>query len=302
MQRVLLMVPLLLALSPAVWAQDKDKPKPDKPETPAAAAEKELKDLNADFTKAQQELFKPLQDVKTQEEAQKIMEKENLGEKQAKLVSDFSKRAMAIAEKYAKDKEAAADALIWVVTHAEGSPDSTKAIDLIIRDHLSNKKIESMVLPRLASMPLEANEKLFRAIVEKADTPDRMANTRMQLARFLKGKAEAAELIKTLDENTKKMVEQRVGKEALAKIAAADPAKAMAEAEKLFENVVKDAEKDKSISASVKESAAAELFEMQHLSIGKQPPEIEGEDIDGKKFKLSDYKGKVVVIDFWGNW
>jgi tetratricopeptide (TPR) repeat protein len=31
-------------------------------------------------------------------------------------------------------------------------------------------------------------------------------------------------------------------------------------------------------------------------------PDIEGEDADGKAFKLSDYRGKVVVIDFWGDW
>ena len=44
------------------------------------------------------------------------------------------------------------------------------------------------------------------------------------------------------------------------------------------------------------------LFEARHLAIGKVAPDIQGEDIDGKKFKLSDYRGKVVVIDFWGNW
>jgi cytochrome oxidase Cu insertion factor (SCO1/SenC/PrrC family) len=37
-------------------------------------------------------------------------------------------------------------------------------------------------------------------------------------------------------------------------------------------------------------------------AIGKPAPEIEGEDIDGNPFKLSDYRGKVVVLDFWGNW
>jgi peroxiredoxin len=36
--------------------------------------------------------------------------------------------------------------------------------------------------------------------------------------------------------------------------------------------------------------------------LGKKAPEIAGEDIDGKKFKLSDYRGKVVLLDFWGNW
>jgi predicted Zn finger-like uncharacterized protein len=38
------------------------------------------------------------------------------------------------------------------------------------------------------------------------------------------------------------------------------------------------------------------------LSVGKVVPDIEGEDIDGQKFKLSDYRGKVVVLDFWGHW
>jgi thiol-disulfide isomerase/thioredoxin len=31
-------------------------------------------------------------------------------------------------------------------------------------------------------------------------------------------------------------------------------------------------------------------------------PEIEGEDLEGRKFKLSDYRGKVVVLDFWADW
>jgi peroxiredoxin len=37
-------------------------------------------------------------------------------------------------------------------------------------------------------------------------------------------------------------------------------------------------------------------------AVGEPAPEIEGEDIDGKKFKLSDLHGKVVLLDFWGNW
>jgi predicted Zn finger-like uncharacterized protein len=36
--------------------------------------------------------------------------------------------------------------------------------------------------------------------------------------------------------------------------------------------------------------------------IGQKALEINGEDIDGQPFKLSDYRGKVVVLDFWGHW
>ena len=45
-----------------------------------------------------------------------------------------------------------------------------------------------------------------------------------------------------------------------------------------------------------------EIFELERLQIGMEVPDIEGEDVDGVKFKLSDYRGKVVVIDFWGDW
>jgi hypothetical protein len=38
------------------------------------------------------------------------------------------------------------------------------------------------------------------------------------------------------------------------------------------------------------------------LSTGKPAPEIQGQDVDGAKFKLSEFRGKVVMIDFWGDW
>jgi hypothetical protein len=38
------------------------------------------------------------------------------------------------------------------------------------------------------------------------------------------------------------------------------------------------------------------------LPVGSAAPEIAGEDVDGAFCKLSDYRGKVVLLDFWGNW
>ena len=35
------------------------------------------------------------------------------------------------------------------------------------------------------------------------------------------------------------------------------------------------------------------------LAVGDVAPEIEGEDADGKHFKLSDYRGKVILLSFW---
>lgn len=43
-------------------------------------------------------------------------------------------------------------------------------------------------------------------------------------------------------------------------------------------------------------------FKAEKLQTGLVAPNIVGEDIDGVKFELEDYRGKVVVLDFWGFW
>jgi hypothetical protein len=57
--------------------------------------------------------------------------------------------------------------------------------------------------------------------------------------------------------------------------------------------------------ARLGDRAASELtriHNLPNLKVGKTAPDITGEDLDGKRFKLSDYRGKVVVLDFWGHW
>ena len=38
------------------------------------------------------------------------------------------------------------------------------------------------------------------------------------------------------------------------------------------------------------------------LAVGRAAPEIIGKDLDGKPMKLSDFRGKIVMLDFWGDW
>ena len=38
------------------------------------------------------------------------------------------------------------------------------------------------------------------------------------------------------------------------------------------------------------------------LAIGKASPEIEADDLDGVPFRLTQYRGKVVVLTFWATW
>jgi len=62
-----------------------------------------------------------------------------------------------------------------------------------------------------------------------------------------------------------------------------------------------DASKD-SGSKRILEQAQDALFSLRHLMVGKPAPEIVGKDLSGVEFKLSDYRGKVVLLDFWAHW
>ena len=53
---------------------------------------------------------------------------------------------------------------------------------------------------------------------------------------------------------------------------------------------------------SYAEAAASFLFALENLVSGKPCPDFKALDAEGAAFKLSDYKGKVVLVDFWGFW
>lgn len=48
--------------------------------------------------------------------------------------------------------------------------------------------------------------------------------------------------------------------------------------------------------------ADANLDELHQVNEGQVAPEIEGKDLEGKPMRLSDFRGKVIVLVFWGSW
>lgn len=57
-----------------------------------------------------------------------------------------------------------------------------------------------------------------------------------------------------------------------------------------------------SATATLGDRAARELQEIRHLGIGQVAPEITGSDLDGAPMKLSESRGKVVLLVFWAAW
>ena len=71
------------------------------------------------------------------------------------------------------------------------------------------------------------------------------------------------------------------------------------EVEKYFLLVVEQHGKDQ---PALLKQAERDLKAFRKFRVGKVAPDIAAGDLDEKPFKLSDYRGKVVLLDFWGHW
>ncbi len=105
-----------------------------------------------------------------------------------------------------------------------------------------------------------------------------------------------------IEPDQRKRMEEFFGADAIAWLRSLDHAKTTARVEQLYEEVVAKFTGVELFGTPLAEQAKGQLFELRTLAIGKTVPDIVGKDADGVEFKLSDYRGKVVVLDFWGEW
>jgi AhpC/TSA family len=254
---------VLVLSSPALWALD-DTRDPKKPDTPSTA---EGKSPAEQYRMIANEAEK--EDREFWQAYQKASPEERKKLQRPSPAWKYAARMLELAEKHPKDP-AAVDALVWAVHHWGSSPAGQKALDLLVRDHLDSKQLGSICYAfRYAP---SGGEQTLRSILQRSPHPEVQAQACFTLALYLKDKARRSMA-------------------------------STAEAEKLFERVAKEYPNVELYPGrTLAAQAKVELFELQRLAIGKVVPEIEGEDADGKHFRLSDYRGKVVLLSFWGNW
>src|SRR5262245_58238361 len=224
-----------------------------------------------------------------------------------KLRNKLALQFLELAEKHPKNP-IALDALIQSVWQVNTTPwpvevvgkDSARAraLALLQRDHVRSDKL-GPVCQRTSFGFCKEYETFLRAALEKNPHKHVQALACLGLAHFLSNRLQRLDLLKDQPELAREFADL-FGKEYLEELRRQDRNKAGKEAEALFEQA---AEKYGDVKVpgggTVGEKAWAELFEICHLSVGKEAPDIEGEDQDGKRFKLSDYRGKVVLLDFW---
>jgi hypothetical protein len=254
----------VLVFGPALWADEpKDKDKKDDQKPPSVA--EQVRALRAEVQKAQQQIVTKYREAKTDEERQTVITVYT--NKPQEYVGKF----LDLAKKNPTDN-ASFDALTFVVSNAPAGAVGDEAVGLILENHLD--KVTVQVCQGLSRANSPAAAKLLEGVLEKSKDHQIQANACLCLAQNLKNRSEAP--------GVKRAEAEKLNKQA----------------ESFFEQV----EKKFADVGKLAEQAKKELFEVRFLAIGKTVPEIEGEDVDGKKFKLSDYRGKVVLLDFWGNW
>jgi AhpC/TSA family len=254
--------------------------------------------LKAAVSKLYDDLEEGFKDAKTEEAKEAYRDK--AGKELYQQTGIYADKAFELVKPHVKEP-AAVEVLVWILGTQPGSAAAMQSADLLIRHHLIDPRTLQIASKNaLAAMPW--TEKMLRALVA-ADLPmqDR-GQALFNLAQCLQTEAEAVSIFKSWDEQKAKLYEQRYGKDHFAKIRAGDVSKLEAEAVKLFMEVSDNFGELKYGRKKLGDQAKSAIFTILNLGVGKTAPEISGEDIDGKPMKLSDYRGKVVVLDFWGHW
>lgn len=295
MRRLWWMAPaaLLLALSaPAGNAFQEDEVKP----VPAAqedTPEDEVQALKDEYDDAMQEYSTLRRGARSPEDLEAASEK-------YPSADDFAARFLAIAEKHPKG-DAAADALVWVVERARSGEHGGKALDLLLRDHIERESLASICGGMQRDSTVRA-EGALRKLMQKSPHAAVQGMACFSLAKQLNQQVEYAARVTESEESFERYVGY-LGEEEAERLSKLDAKATQKEVESLYARVSEDfRDLPYRGELTLGDMAERNLFELRNLAIGMVAPDIEGEDIDGVAFKLSDYRGKVVVIDFWGNW
>jgi thiol-disulfide isomerase/thioredoxin len=263
----------VLALSAGLLigqAQEKKDPPKDAPKADAARADK-LKEVRKKFDDQLAELKKKFDDAKTPAERNAVVTEAR------ELATLTAEKAVKFAEENPKD-EIAFDAAEFVLQQLAGfatGPNVDKAVGVVVDHHLGNPKVKGLIMT--AGRFGSAGEKLLKAASEKATDKEVKG-----LALYHRGTA----LAEQADD-------------------ADDPKKADAlvtEAIGLLEQAAKEAPDAKLGGDTLAKAAEGEITALKSLKVGAKAPDVEATDLDGKKVKLSSYKGKVVLLDIWATW
>jgi hypothetical protein len=173
-----------------------------------------------------------------------------------------------------------------------------RANALLLREYVASERIGPVCL-RLSYSLRRSFQPFLHRVLEANPHKDVRAIACLALAGSLNSRLQKLDLAMERPESARRY-EELLGKDDFDQLRREGHEKLTKEVESLLELAAGQYGGEKHpYGGTIGKVASAELFEIRNLAIGKVLPDIEGVDQDGKHFKLSDYRGKVVLLDFW---
>jgi thiol-disulfide isomerase/thioredoxin len=268
-----------------------------RPARPAPSLQSECDTLYGECMKAMKEYGDRTRKAKTNEEASSYPRPD---------VQAYAARFMAMAEAH-PDDPAAVDALVRVILVDFYGAHWKDAIETIRTRYVTSPRIGPALMTIAYDTTPPEVESFLRAVLKDNSNDKVQAQAAVALSDHLGRLIGEAENMREHPDRFEHAV-TRFGRDEVTRMRDRDTAAMRREMESLLESVVRDypeapgSRSDLGDTPSPAELAARRLRSLRDLTVGKPAPEIEGKDVDGKPMRLSDYRGKVVVLTFWATW
>ena len=253
-----------------------------------------LDDLKTEYEKAMADLGERLATAKT-EKARTLLQEER-----RKFTNQAAAELLDLARKFA-GSQSAVEAFEWILKIAPETLIAEQAIELAHKDDVETKNIGNFCTSATYSIHVNATERLLRSVLEKSPHHADKGAACIGLADFLRHKANLIRRAKAPLARTG----EPLGGELWYGGNEAPPCRRSGKAGGRGGETIRTGAQGihrhcpTAVSAPPGDRAKSSLFELRNLALGKTAPGIEGKEIDGTPLKLSDYRGKVVVLTFW---
>ncbi|WP_406695598.1 TlpA disulfide reductase family protein [Singulisphaera sp. Ch08] len=253
----------------------------------------EAREVVSQYAKDFDEYIKTLRQSKTSEQ------RDRANEKRPKPVPNAA-RLVSWAERNPKDS-VGVDLLVTVVSHSRFTGDAQKAANILSRDHLDLHGVQFRDAAfQVILWPMPVAEKWLRAYLDKSPNRQTRAMACLELALYKKWLLERA--ILEMDADWIDRLEKNFGKGSTDYLKELDADRLKRDAIALLDRVVDEFGDVEWSGARMTDLARPHHFQLSKLAIFKAAPEIEADDLDGVPFRLTQYRGKVVVLSFWATW
>lgn len=253
------------------------------------AAKKEYAQINASFKKSIEDLRELIGKTKSKQEQAELLMTRNPAPVAA---AQF----LRLAKKY-PDTDTAVNAILFAVGQTKGVQ-KDRAMCLLLKNYSDKVEIRKIAASLLKEIPSPAIENWFQLMIENTSSDADKANAIVTYARYV-GRIPFFKRSIELSEG----IAERLPAKQLDYINADRSESQNKQLATMLQTVIDDyADIRYKGRKTYGEVATSELFDLQRLQVGMVAPDIEGKDLDEIPFKLSDYRGKVVMLDFWGHW